>query len=245
MNSVCVKTEHLAKRFWVFREEKTTFRVLNSLIQGKPFRKEFWALKDVSFEIKRGEKLAIVGKNGSGKTTLLRILTGIYDKTSGDLLIQGTPQALLKLHIGLKADLPVIDNIYLFGAVHEVYRDALKGKVEEILAVSGLGDLRYMPIKELSVGQLQRLLLSVFFQVKSDFLIFDEVFASVDQEFTQKCDSYFQDLFSSGKTVIMISHDVAFLKKFCKTAVWLDGGVVRMQGGIGEVISEYEKSFEK
>jgi len=243
MSGLCVKVKNLTKRFWVFRNEKTTFRVLKSLIRREPFKKEFWVLKDLSFEIAAGEKVAIVGKNGAGKTTLLRILAGIYDRTSGELAIHGHPRVMLKLHIGLKGDLPVIDNIYLFGAIHGMRREALRGRVDEILSTAELSHLRYLPVKELSVGQLQRLLLSVFFQLEEDFLVFDEVFASVDQDFAKKCDSYFNRLSSSSKTIIMISHDTSFLRKYCRTAIWLNEGIVRMKGPIDEVLSAYEKSF--
>lgn len=245
MNNICVKVENLSKRFLVLKRKETVLRVLKALIKRKPLKRELWVLRKLSFEIKKGEKLAIVGKNASGKTTLLRILTGIYDKTSGYVRVEDAPRTLFKFWIGLNSDLSVVDNIYLFGAVHGIGRDVLEHKMDQILKMSELYHQRFSPLKELSPGQQQRLALSVFFQNTGDFLIFDESLAFVDMGFAQKCEAYFQDLLSSEKTVIITSHDTSFLRKYCKTAIWLDEGHIRVSGGVDRVINEYERCFQK
>lgn len=242
MNNICMKIESLSKRFLVLKRKETALRVLKALIKQETLRRELWVLRDISFEVEKGEKLAIIGKNGSGKTTLLRILTGIYNKTSGNLKIEGNLSALFKCWIGFNLDLSVVDNIYLFGAVHGMGRDVLDYKIHEILELAELYHLRFSPLKELSLGQQQRLALSVFFQNTSDFLIFDESLAFVDKDFLQKCDKYFQNLFSSDKkTVIMTSHNNSFLKKYCKVAIWLNEGRISMFGEARAVIGEYER----
>lgn len=243
MSDICVKAENLSKRFLVLKRKETALRTLKALIKHESFKRELWALRDVSFEIKKGEKLAIIGRNGSGKTTLLRILMGIYDKTSGYIKVEGSPRALFKFWIGLNRDLSVIDNVYLFGAVHEMRRAILEHAMHKILKMAELYHLRFSPLKELSMGQCQRLALSVFFQTSVDFLIFDEGLTFVDQGFVQNCEAYFQDLSSSEKTVIMTSQDASFLKRYCKTAIWLDEGHIRMAGRAKEVIGEYKRSF--
>ena len=244
MNDICVSAEKLSKRFFVLKRKQTALGVLKALVSGEPLKREYWVLRDITLRIHKGEKLAIVGKNGSGKTTLLRIITGIYDRTYGDLEVKEEPRALFGCWTALNADLSVIDNIYLFGAVHGIQRGYLKGKISEIMEMTELYDLQFCALKELSMGQMQRLALSVFFQIPNDFLIFDESLASVDQGFTQKCEAYFNNLVSSEKTVIMTSHDNRFLRKYCNKAIWLDEGRIRMSGEASSVIDEYENSFK-
>jgi ABC-type polysaccharide/polyol phosphate transport system ATPase subunit len=217
--------------------------MLRAWVRHEPLKKEFWLLHNLSFKVKSGEKLALIGKNGAGKTTLLRILAGIYDKTGGDVAIKKTPNAFFSFWTGFNNNLSVIDNVYLFGAVHGMNRNFLKERIHRIFEMTELYDLRFSPLKELSMGQGQRLALSVFLQAPGDFLIFDESLEFVDRGFAQKCGAYFRDLFSSDKTIIMTSHDNSFLKKYCGTAIWLDGGIIRMYGNIKEVISEYERSL--
>ncbi len=239
----CVEAKNLSKRFLVLKTKATALRALLALITRKSLKRENWVLKDISFQIKKGEKLAIVGKNGSGKTTLLRILTGIYDKTSGEIIVKGNPKALFRFWIGLNGELSVIDNIYLFGTIHRIERHILEHKITDILEMSELSHLQFSPLKELSMGQHQRLALSIFFQTTGDFLIFDESLAFVDKGFAKKCDSYFEELFCSDKTVIITSHDNTFLKKYCKSAIWLDKGQIRAAGEVKEVVEEYEDTL--
>lgn len=241
MNNICVKAESLSKRFFVLERKETALRALMVLIKRELFKRELWVLRDISFEIKKGEKVAIIGKNGSGKTTLIRILTGIYGKTSGNIEVKVEPKALFRSSTGFNIDLSIIDNIYLFGAVHGMERNFLTGKIDRMLELAGLYPLRFSPLKHLSAGQIQRLALSVFFQNTSDFLIFDECLAFIDQSFVQKCEVYFKDLACSEKTVVIITHDNSFLKKYCRTAIWLDEGNIRMYGDAESVISEYER----
>jgi ABC-type polysaccharide/polyol phosphate transport system ATPase subunit len=245
MSDIIVKADNVSKRFYLRKSKKNFLRALRALIKGNRIKDELWILKDICFEIKKGEKIAVIGKNGCGKTTLLRILTGIYDKTSGGLQVKGNPICLFRSSVGSCSDLPVIDNIYLFGAVYGLERDFLRDKVDEILETSELSHLAFSPLKELSIGQQARFAFSVFFQVDSDFLVFDESLVSIDQGFVERCKTYFQDLLSSGKTVIMTSHDASFLKDYCKRALWIDEGRIRMSGEVGEVISEYERSFHR
>jgi ABC-type polysaccharide/polyol phosphate transport system ATPase subunit len=243
MNDFCVKAEKLSKLFLVFKSKKTTLKALKAMLSREALKKELWALYDVSFEIKKSEKLALVGKNGAGKTTLLRILTGIYDKTSGDIVVKDNPRALFRFWTGLNRDLSVIDNIYLFGAMYGMDRNFLKDKLDDILKMSELYHLQFVPLNKLSAGQAQRLSLSIFFQSKSNFFIFDESLAFVDQSFAQKCEAYFKELSSSDKTVIMTSHDNRLLRKYCNRAIWLDEGRISMFGEAKRVINEYEHSF--
>jgi lipopolysaccharide transport system ATP-binding protein len=243
LSGVCVRAGGLSKRFLVLNSERTLLRALRSLVTGGSLRREHWVLRQLTFEIRRGEKLALLGKNGSGKTTLLRLLTGIYEQTSGTLAIDGSPRALLSCHAGFHRELPVLDNVYLFGALHGIGRDVLTPREPAILELAELEHLAYAPLKQLSTGQVQRLAVSVFSQTATDFLIFDEVLGNVDPGFVRQTEAFFSSLARSDKTVIMTSHDASLLRKYCRTAMWLDGGRVRMLGPIDEVIDDYERSF--
>ncbi|HNX81373.1 MAG TPA: ATP-binding cassette domain-containing protein [Candidatus Omnitrophota bacterium] len=242
MNDSIIQASRVAKRFFVLKNKKTLFKTLKAFCQGKSLYEEFWVFRGLSFEITKGEKVALIGRNGAGKTTLLRLLSNIYDITEGELVVKKQPLVFLRLWVGLNGDLSVMDNIYLFGAVHGLERKFLDAKAEEILQIADLCHLRHVPFKELSLGQMQRLGMSVVFQTKNDFLIFDESVGNVDYEFMQKTDKYFAAIFSSEKTVIITSHEPSFLRRYCTRAIWIDKGGIRMDGAINAVLDEYEKA---
>ena len=243
MSDLCIKIEHLSKSFKVPEGKNTVLQVLKSLTKHQPFRRTLMVLSDLSCEMKKGEKVAVIGRNGCGKTTFLRILAGIYSADSGTVQINAVPRALFRSSIGLNSDISVIDNIYLLGAMHGLERNFLKGKIESILALAEIGHLRFSVLKKLSTGQAQRLALSVFFEADGDLLILDEAMGSVDRDFSQKTDDYFKRLVSSDRTVIMVSHNTATLRKYCTKAMWLEKGVVRMYDEFDKVNAEYERSF--
>lgn len=242
--SACVRAERLSKRFMVLQSRRTTLRAVTALARGQALKREHWVLRDVSFEIERGEKLALLGRNGSGKTTLLRLIAGIYAPTSGRLTVADEPRALFNCEVGFHAELHVVDNLYLFGAIHGIRRRHLAPRERLVLEQAGLEHLAYALMKDLSPGQLQRLALATFAQTDSDFLILDEVLGNVDHSFAREADAYFAGLAQSEKTLIMTSHDVAFLARYCRRALWLEGGAVRMHGPFDEVAREYERHTE-
>jgi ABC-2 type transport system ATP-binding protein len=241
MSGICVKAEHISKRFLVFKKRVTLFKTVQAIMGGESLKRELWALSDISFELNKGQKLAVVGKNGAGKTTLLRIMAGIYEQSTGALKLDKNPMAIFKLLIGLNSNLPVVDNIYLIGGMYGISKRRLREKESEILRLAELEDLKFSLLKTLSTGQQQRLALSVFFQASGDFFLFDESTAFVDMGFAHKCERYFDKLFASQTTVIIASHDMALLKKYCSRAIWLDGGRMRMSGEIEKVLNEYER----
>jgi ABC-type polysaccharide/polyol phosphate transport system ATPase subunit len=245
MSDLCLKTVNLSKHFWIRKDRESVFRLARSFFTKEALKDEFWALRDVTLEIRKGEKIALVGRNGSGKTTFLRIITGIYDRTAGGLEVNEVPAALFKFGMGLHADLAVIDNIYLFGAINGASKKALAHAADAILNMAEVYHLRFSALKELSAGQLHRLALAIFFESPRDFLIFDESMTFVDQGFSRKCENYFERLSQSAKTVIMTSHDTAFLKKYCARAVWIDEGRIKADGNADNVLGAYEKGVGK
>jgi ABC-type polysaccharide/polyol phosphate transport system ATPase subunit len=242
MKDIFLNATKLSKRFLIFNSEKTLLRSFKSLFRLKGLKSEFWALRDISFSLEKGEKLAVIGKNGSGKTTLLRILAGIYDRTSGQLFLKRSPLVLFDLSVGFNEELSVIDNIYLFGAVCGMSSSVLRPKLDFILATAELEHLKFLPFKGLSTGQRQRIALSVFFQVDHEFIVIDEGLTSVDRSFSQKCDAYLDQVFASDRTMIISSHDPEFLRRHCTRALWLDQGKLRMSGSTEEVLRAYENA---
>jgi ABC-type polysaccharide/polyol phosphate transport system ATPase subunit len=242
MNDTIITAKSLSKRFYVLKKERTFLRALKAVAQRNHIQKELWVLKDINFTIKKGEKIALIGRNGCGKTTLLRILTGTYDKTGGYFETRATPLSLYRYMVGASGDLSVTDNIFLFGALYGLDRRFLNPRLGHILENAELSHLAFSPLKELSSGERERLSLSIFSHVQSDFLIFDEGLAFIDRKFSEKCRSYFHDLLASEKTVIITGHDRSFLKELCTRALWLDDGRIRMSGGVNEVFDEYERS---
>jgi ABC-type polysaccharide/polyol phosphate transport system ATPase subunit len=239
MNELLVQADHVAKRYRVLKRQRSTLRVLKSLLGPEKLTMEFWALRDVSFTIKRGEKVAVIGRNGSGKTTLLRLMAGIITPSRGNMNVAAEPLALFKFWIGQNADLPVIDNIYLFGAVCGMKRKQTGPLVQKILDSAAIKDLEFAPLRDLSLGQRQRLALSIVFQAPADFLAFDETFVHVDQAFFRECNAYFVRLAESPRTMVITSHDHNFLKKYCQRALWLEKGRIRLDGPAAEVIDAY------
>jgi ABC-type polysaccharide/polyol phosphate transport system ATPase subunit len=240
MNSPRASADDAAKRYRVLKRQRSTLRALKSLFGREKLTMELWALRDLSFTIDRGEKIALIGRNGSGKTTLLRLLAGIIEPSSGSIRVEEQPLALFKFWIGQNADLPVVDNIYLFGAVCGMKRERMKSLVPRILKSADIEDLEFAPLHDLSLGQRQRLALSIVFQAPADFLIFDETFVHVDQAFFRECDAFFTRLAGSPRTMVITSHDHGFLKKHCRRAIWLDKGRIRLDGPAAPVIDAYD-----
>lgn len=244
MSAPAVRLDRVTKRFMIPLTQRTTLRVVKALIRREALRRELWALEDVSFSIAQGEHVALLGRNGSGKTTLLRLLSGILAPTSGTIALASPPRALFSTVIGFSTELTVADNVYLFGAIHGLTRHRLEPRHEEIVARAGVTHLMHTPLKDLSMGQVQRLALSIFAETTERFLIFDEVLGNVDRGFARTADAYFRAIAQSGRTLVMTSHDPAFLAAYCERAVWIDGGRVRLDGPFDGVMRAYEESFE-
>jgi ABC-type polysaccharide/polyol phosphate transport system ATPase subunit len=240
MSQPLVQADHAAKRYRVLKRQRSTLRALKALFGREKLTMELWALRDLSFTMERGEKIALIGRNGSGKTTLLRLLAGIIEPSSGSIRVQEPPLALFKFWIGQNADLPVVDNIYLFGAVCGMKRGQMKPLVPLILESADIRELGFAPLNDLSLGQRQKLALSVVFHAPADFLVFDETFVHVDQVFFRECDAFFARLAGSAKTMVITSHDHSFLKKYCRRAIWLDKGRIRLDGPAAQVIEAYD-----
>jgi ABC-2 type transport system ATP-binding protein len=201
---------------------------------------EFWALREVSFNIKRGEVLGIVGRNGSGKSTLLKIISGIMKPTNGNIKVNGNVVPMLELGSGFDMDLNGRENIFLNGAILGYSKEFLENKYDEIVAFSELEQFIETPIRNYSSGMMMRLAFSIATVVNPDILIVDEILAVGDEAFQQKSKARMKRLMSGGTTVIFVSHTLSQIREMCDRVLWLDHGKIHMLDSAEKVCSDYE-----
>ena len=206
------------------------------LIKGKIKYEEFWALKDVSFEVQKGEVIGIIGHNGAGKSTLLKVISGILKPTGGELEVHGNIVPMLELGSGFDTDLTGRENIFLNGAILGYSEEYLKAKYDEIVAFSGLGKFIDVPIRNYSSGMLMRLAFSIATVVDPDILIVDEILAVGDADFQEKSKARMKEMMGGGTTV----HSLEQIREMCDRVIWLDHGQVKMHGNTQEVCDAYE-----
>ena len=222
------------------------------LVYDKPFtlkeRLVFWkntkvgyheVLKNINLEIKKGETVALIGVNGSGKSTLLKLLTKIIYPTSGSITTNGKLTSLLELGAGFHPDFTGRENIYFNASIFGLTAAEIDERVQEIIDFSELGDFIEAPVRTYSSGMYMRLAFSVAINVDADILLIDEILAVGDQHFQDKCFAKLEELKKSNKTIVIVSHSLASVKKLCNRAIWLYNGEVRKDGNTKEVIDEY------
>lgn len=202
---------------------------------------EFWALKNVSFQIKRGESVGLVGLNGSGKSTMLKIIAGVMKPTIGKVVVNGSIAPLIELGAGFDTDLSARENIYLNGAMLGFSTKQMDKKFDEILEFSELWDFVDVAIKNFSSGMLARLGFSIATASRPDILIVDEILAVGDYKFQQKCEERINKMISDGTTIVMVSHSIEQVQRICKKAVWLERGHVKLYGDASYVCQEYQQ----
>lgn len=205
----------------------------------KQYNTPFYALDDVSFEIKKGETVGIIGTNGSGKSTILKIITGVLQPTEGEVRVEGKISALLELGAGFDMEYTGIENIYMNGAILGYTREEMDIKKEEILAFADIGDFVNQPVKTYSSGMLVRLAFALSINVEPEILIIDEALAVGDAFFQAKCFQKLEEIKEKGTTILFVSHDTVSVKKLCKRAVWLDRGHLKEVGEAKEVCEHY------
>lgn len=256
MSDVVIRVENLSKKYIIGhqkQEHHTSFRDVisngaKSLWQGltcdrKPNlcdrSEEFWALKDVSFEIKQGDRVGIIGRNGAGKSTLLKILSRITEPTSGKISIKGRVASLLEVGTGFHPELTGRENIYLNGAILGMGKAEIKKKFDEIVAFAEVEKFLDTPVKRYSSGMYVRLAFAVAAHLEPEILIVDEVLAVGDAQFQKKCLGKMEDVGKDGRTVLFVSHNMSMIEKLCSTAIYLQYGHIRMNGISNQVIEKY------
>lgn len=211
------------------------------LLSGKYKVKEFWADKDISFELEPGDMLGIVGGNGAGKSTLLKAISGIMIPTEGSIEVKGTIAALLELASGFDKDLTVRENTYLRGALLGYTRKFMDEKYDEIIAFAELEDFQDRPFKQLSSGMKSRLAFSIACLVNPDILILDEVLSVGDGAFRKKSGDKMRQILDSGVTGLLVSHSLSQVRELCNKVLWLDHGRQIAFGEAGPICDAYEE----
>lgn len=243
---VMISVKNLSKCYQVNQKQKSSLkqdivRFFKTFLTDEQQRQEedFWALKDVSFELKKGETLGIIGANGAGKSTLLKILSGISYPTSGTVETYGKIAAILDVGTGFHPDLTGRENIYLSGTLLGMTKEEVNSRFNSILKFSGIGKFIETPVKYYSSGMYIRLAFSVIAFLEADVMIFDEVIAVGDAEFTMQCKKKLEELIAQGKTLIIASHNMNELFNYCHHTIRLEKGQISSEGNTGSEISHY------
>ena len=245
MDSI-ITVDNVSMRFRMDKNKTTSLKewVVTHLL-GKQQYEEFSALCEVSFEVKRGEIVGIIGRNGAGKSTLLKVISGIFKPTSGKVVTAGRVAPMLELGSGFDMEMSGHDNIFLNGAILGFSEEFLKSKYDEIVAFSELGEFIDMPLKTYSSGMLARLAFSVATMIEPEILIVDEILAVGDAAFQEKSRARMMELMSGGTTVLFVSHSMNQIREMCERAIWLEHGQVRAIGETQEVCDQYEQDTER
>ena len=253
MSAAAISVTGLGKRFQLGERERyvalrdVLARAAKAALRPKTRRNgnghsHIWALRDVSFDVREGETIGIIGRNGAGKSTLLRILAGITLPTEGCAEVRGRVGSLLEVGTGFHPELTGRENVYFSGSILGMKRREINRKFDEIVAFSGVETFLDTPLKHYSSGMQLRLAFSVAAHLEPEVLLVDEVLAVGDLEFQKKCLGKMSDVARSGRTVLFVSHQLNQIRRLCQSALWLEGGI-RRSGVAAEVISSYESAM--
>lgn len=236
-----IEVSHLSKCYQIY--DKPSDRLKQMLMRGRrQYYKEFWALQDVSFKIKKGETVGIIGRNGSGKSTLLQMICGTLNPTAGDINVQGRVAALLELGSGFNPEFTGRENVYFNAGVLGQSEERTREKFAAIVAFADIGEFIDQPVKTYSSGMMVRLAFAVIAHVDADILVIDEALAVGDAFFTQKCMRFLREFMQEG-TVLFVSHDTAAVKGLCSYAIWLEKGQVSQRGDPKDVCESYLQAY--
>ncbi len=240
MENAAVKVEHVTKTYKIYDDPKDRFKeALGIGGKGKIYAKNHYALKDVSFEVRKGEIVGIVGRNGSGKSTILKILTGVLNQTKGNVEVDGKVSALLELGAGFNMEYTGRRNIYLNATMMHISKAEIEKRIPDILNFADIGEYIDQPVKTYSSGMFVRLAFAVAINVDPDILIVDEALAVGDVRFQLKCMDKFMEFIEAGKTILFVTHDINSVKRFCNRAIWLNQGKLILDGNTDEVTDRY------
>ncbi|QFF97983.1 ABC transporter ATP-binding protein [Psychrobacillus glaciei] len=239
MENFAIVASKVTKKYKLY--DKPIDRLKDSLSFSKKesYSREFYALNDINFDIKKGESVGIIGKNGSGKSTLLKIITGVLTPTSGYIKVDGKISAILELGAGFNPDYTGLQNIFLSGTIMGYSKEQMESKIPEIIEFADIGEFINQPVKNYSSGMYVRLAFSVAISVDPDILIVDEALSVGDIRFQQKCLRKIEDM-KKNKTILFVSHDLLQLKKFCDRLIWINEGHLQDSGDPEDISKKYQ-----
>ena len=233
-----ITISHLTKKYRMYSSPRD--RICEALgIKKNINYKDYYALNNISFDVKKGEIVGIIGRNGSGKSTLLKIITGVLNASDGEIEVKGKVSALLELGAGFNMEYTGKKNIYLNASMMHISHEEIEKKLPQILEFADIGEYINQPVKTYSSGMFIRLAFAVAINVNPDILIVDEAFAVGDTRFQLKCMDKFLEFVNAGKTILFVSHDINAIKRFCNRAIWINQGNMIMDGNMDEVTDRY------
>lgn len=246
-----IKLEHVAMKFNLGIEKE--FSIKQAFINFFSFKKKkkkkqepFWALNDVSFSVKKGEVIGLIGSNGAGKSTLLKVVSGVLKPTKGKVTVNGVISPMIELGAGFDAELTARENIYLNGAILGYSKEFLDEKFDEIVEFSELKDFLDAPVRNFSSGMVAKLAFSIATIVNPEILIVDEILSVGDIKFQEKSKNKMMEMIKGGTTVLYVSHDLSSIMELCNRVVWLEHGKVLKIGDTNSICKEYyEKQMGK
>jgi len=243
MEDLMVRVDQVSMRFNLTTERVDSLKeyIIKTLKKQISFN-EFWALSDISFEVKRGEAVGLIGLNGSGKSTMLKIIAGVLKPTSGNVQVFGDMAPLIELGAGFDFDLTARENVFLNGSILGHTRAEMEQYYEDIVEFSELQQFMDVPVKNFSSGMVSRLAFGIATIGQPDLLIVDEVLSVGDFHFQEKCEARIQNMLSSGTTLLFVSHSINQVKKLCDRVVWLKKGHLHAVGPAEIYCDEYECS---
>lgn len=244
-NEVAISVNHVAKTFRLPTESSNSIKqaFINRTKGIKGYREQK-VLRDINFEVKKGDFFGIVGRNGSGKSTLLKIISGIYQPTAGSVQINGSLVSFIELGVGFNPELTGRENVYLNGAMLGFSRDEMNKMYDEIVDFAELGEFMDQKLKNYSSGMQVRLAFSCAIQAKSDILVLDEVLAVGDEAFQRKCSNFFAKIRKDeNKTIVLVTHSMDAVRQYCNKAIFIEQGEILQSGDPEEVAEDYSRLF--
>ncbi len=242
MKDIAIKVNDVSMHFNLMVERVDSIKeYVIKLIKGKLLYNDFVALSHVSFDVKKGEVVGLVGLNGAGKSTLLKIIAGVLKPTEGKVITKGTIAPLIEVGAGFDPELTARENVYLNGAILGHDRKFMDSKFDEIIDFAELQNFVDVPVKNFSSGMYARLGFAIATMVQPDILIVDEVLSVGDYKFQKKCEDRIQVMLNKGVTVVLVSHDISMIEKLCTKVVWLEHGHLKDIGPTAKVCKEYEQ----
>lgn len=240
-NDIAIKVSGLSKSFKLPHEKHDSIKSMTLNFRKSRTYEVQKALKDINFEVKKGEFFGIVGRNGSGKSTLLKCIAGVYSPTEGGISVNGSLVPFIELGVGFNPELSGRDNIFLNGALLGFSRKQMEDMYDEIVEFAELEKFMDQKLKNYSSGMQVRLAFSIAIQAKGDILVLDEVLAVGDEAFQRKCTNYFEDLKRSNATVVLVTHNMGAVQRFCDRAILIDSGEIKNYGKSTEIADEYSE----